>query len=388
MNEKKWEKQRIIVNSGAYRYGDLKRELGLEPPLPETVPIEDLDAFKSSKILSIEKLLGYIGKDYKFTLPVAGAEPVSKGLSSIESPHPYEANGPAHDRQFDLMKTNFSGKWLGDTTWYKRKDDNAETDRMLTLQEFKDFLMGPDSVFTTKPTQVIKGSQYYIYMTDNDNGIWHGTGLRFATNGEKKIGICRTMSNSSGKSFQFPGMGSQVSSSTGESIFAWEANFFHERTRSMIIIMYKQLSSDDDGVLELESVGIAPFRCALESSKPAAPTKPREPLAQTLQDLETMQGNLMWRSYQRALDENGESLPVGELTDSVSMLLHPNDYPDRLVQSFDDGLFCSMPLKVERNKGCKIIAGCRPTSNYIQVCTVFYNDEGKVERYQLEKYCS
>ena len=96
----------------------------------------------------------------------------------------------------------------------------------------------------------------------------------------------------------------------------------------------------------------------------------------------------MWRSYKRALDENGEPIAAGNLTESVTMLLHPDEYPNRLVQSFEDGLFCSMPLRVERGKGCKIIAGCRPTEDYIQVCTVFYNDRGKVERYQLEKYRS
>lgn len=63
-------------------------------------------------------------------------------------------------------------------------------------------------------------------MTDADNGIWHGTGLRFAENGEKKLKLSRSSYNSTGRSFQFPNMGSQISNSTDTDMFAWEANFF------------------------------------------------------------------------------------------------------------------------------------------------------------------
>ena len=171
-NGLQWNGERIIVSSGAYRYGDLKRGVNLEPALEETVPIEDEGSFKTSKVLSVRKLLGFIGETYEFLLPVANILPVSKGLPSIRSPHPYESTGIAHDRQFSLMKTNFSGKWRGDTSWYKRKDENVSNkDMMLTLQQFYD-LIGNTLVFNFPPTQIIKGSQYHIYMTDADNGIW------------------------------------------------------------------------------------------------------------------------------------------------------------------------------------------------------------------------
>ena len=381
-----WARERVIVSSGAYRYGDLKRGLDLEPALEETVPIEDENSYKTSKILSIRKLLNLIGVSYEFTLPVPNVQPVSKGLPSIESPHPYESTGPAHDRQFELMKSNFCGKWQGDTSWFKRKDEQTAEEQILTLQQFSD-LVSNGSVFDSPPTQVIKGSQYYIYMTDADNGIWHGTGLRFAANGEKKIPISRQLSNSSGKSFQFPGMGSQISSNTSESIFAWEANFFFERERSMIIVMYKLFSPDNDH-LELESIGIAPFRCGLKVSKPPAPLRPRTSLSLLLRGIENMEGKHFLRSYQHPLDEAGDVIPVGKLTESVEMCVNSSKYLDRLTQSFDDGIFCSIPLTIQRGGGCKVITGCRPSEKFLQLSTVTYTSDGRVECYHLEKYSS
>ena len=180
-------------------------------------------------------------------------------------------------------------------------------------------------------------------------------------------------------------MGSQISSSTSEPVFAWEANFFCERERSMIIIMYKLLSPEDE-YLEMESVGIAPFRCALEHSQSSAPVRHRKNLSSLLEDLDSMQGKALWRSYQYALDEDGEMIPVGTKTESVEMLCNPTNYPDRLVQSFDDGIFCSMPLKIRRGSACKVIIGCRHTESFLQVCTVTYSSDGNVDRYHLEQY--
>ena len=83
-----------------------------------------------------------------------------------------EKEAAAYAKESGELKTNFSGKWRGDTSWYKRKDENGSNkDMMLTLQQFYD-LIGNTLVFNFPPTQIIKGSQYHIYMTDADNGIW------------------------------------------------------------------------------------------------------------------------------------------------------------------------------------------------------------------------
>jgi hypothetical protein len=375
-----WKGQRVIVNAGAYRYGDLAVGLGLDP-LPEDIPVESMDSFKRSKILSNAKLSKLLGDDYVFQAPVEGVLPVTQGIPSTSAPRLFEASGIAHDRQWNLMQENFRGKWQGDTAWYKR--DSGDGNDELTLLQFAAYL----NTAPIEPTQLIKDSEYHIYMTDADNGIWHGKGLRFAAGGEKKIHISRVKSNESGKAFQFPGMGAQISPNTSESTFAWEANFFQQRSRSMIIIMYKLVESSS--VLELNSIGIAPFRCGL--SIPKNPMKilqsvERRTVAKLFEGVDSMQGTVLWKSYTRALDEIGDK--IESMTESMSFFIHPENYPDRFCESFDDDIVCSIPFSINKDGPCKVVTGCRHSKDFLQICTVTYGMDGKVERFQLEKYYS
>ena len=368
-----WKGQRVIVNAGSYRYGDLAVGLGLEP-LPEEVPTESADSFKRSKILSIAKLSKLLGDDYVFQAPVEGVLPVTQGIPSTSV---------AHDRQWNLMKENFCGKWQGDTSWYKR--DSGDGDDRLTVSQFAAHLNTAPSA----PTQLIKDSEYHIYMTDADNGIWHGKGLRFANGGEKKISISRAKkSDDSKKAFEFPGMGAQISPNTSGSIFAWEANFFHERSRSMIILMYKLVNSEEgSSVHELDSIGIAPFRCGLSS--PKTPEKipqkdERRTIAKLFEGVDSMQGTLLWSSHTQDLDEVGDK--IDSVTESMDFFIHPENYPDRLCDSFDDDIVCSLPFTINKDGPCKVVTGCRHSKDFLQICTVTYGVDGRVGRLQLEKY--
>ena len=367
-----WKGQRVIVNSGAYRYGDLALGLGLDP-LPEEVPVESLDSFKRSKILSCAKLSELIGDDYVFQAPVEGVLPVTRGIPSTSV---------ADDRQWDLMKENFCGKWQGDTSWYKR--DSEDGNDRLTILQFAAHLNSAPS----EPTHLIKDSEYHIYMTDADNGIWHGKGLRFAAGGEKKLYISRAKSSESKKSYEFPGHGAQISPNTSESIFAWEANFFHERSRSMIILMYKLIDSEEgSSVHELDSIGIAPFRCGLSTPKTpmkTAQSVKRRTVAALFEGVDSMQGTVWWSSHTRALDEVGDN--IDSMTESMDFFIHPESYPDRLCESFDDDIVCSIPFKINKDGPCTVVTGCRHSKDFLQICTATYGMDGKVERFQLEKY--
>lgn len=92
--------QRILTSCGAFRARDWAQALNLDP-LPEILPPHS--SMKSSKILSIVKLLSLLPADYEWTLPVAGVEPVLRGLPTI-GPQKTDANGAAHDRQWELLK--------------------------------------------------------------------------------------------------------------------------------------------------------------------------------------------------------------------------------------------------------------------------------------------
>lgn len=69
--------QRILTSCGAFRVQEWVKALNMDP-LPEIIPPDD--TMKTSKILSTAKLHSILPKDYKWTLPVAGVEPVSRGL--------------------------------------------------------------------------------------------------------------------------------------------------------------------------------------------------------------------------------------------------------------------------------------------------------------------
>jgi hypothetical protein len=187
-------------------------------------------------------------------------------------------------------------------------------------------------------------------------------------------------------------MGSQISKSTDEDIWAWEANFFHNRCRSMMIVMYKLSPTINEGepaFLEIDSLGIAPFRDGLECTAPVKEPQSsrRRPITQLLEGIEQMTGKRFWRSYQRALDEDGELIPSDRRSEAVLMLQDPQAFPDRMCQSFDDDLFCSMPRRIARAGPAKVVIGCRHTSSFLQICTVTYSaSAGQVDRYELEQY--
>ena len=303
---------RINLSCGAFRIQDFVKALD-KSLLPEVVEPIDIN-FKGNKIVSIEKLLNLIGYKYQWTLPITGVEPTSRGISTKSMKHSvqWDESGDEHDQQWNLMKTNFEGKWVGEAVWYKRENldkinssssnDDGQNDEenkkaIITNENYKkfyDFLSNDDLHVTTSATNSIHNtnaalvsrvqSEYFIYFLDSDEGVWHGKGLRFAKNGEKKLSISRNKTNSNGQAFEFPSFGGQASinlyehdssSSSGGgsvekpvSMLASELNFFYKRSRSMVICIWKlhKDSSSGSSSFMLDSLCITPFRCALASS--------------------------------------------------------------------------------------------------------------------------
>ena len=142
-------------------------------------------------------------------------------------------------RQWDLMRASFDGDWQGVTTWYGRESTGMD----LTHGE-------------SDPA----GSMYAIRFSDPNTGLWHGTGLRFASNGERKFPLYRHSYNLSNNCWHFPDTAGQSSlemdGSAGRA--GHEVNFFSSRSRSMIIALYHR---QDDLSMILQSVAATPFRC-------------------------------------------------------------------------------------------------------------------------------
>ena len=364
--------QRIITSCGAFRVQDWIQALNMDP-LPE-IPPPDI-SFKRSKILSISKLVALLPEDYEWTLPVPGVEPVSRGLPTTGLDADVAA---AQDRQWELLKENFRGKWQGNTIWYKNKGN--ENDVNLDHQTFITEMKGA----TLPAPTLINKSQIQFYFLDAETGVWRGSGLRSTPEGEKVLPLCKKTYTTE-SNFQFQGVGGRCAVDTNTDNFGAELNFFYERSKSMIIAMY---CPDSTGRLLLDSVCIGPLRCGLGCSFSLKPpqSEARGSIDALLLSLQGKTCRKQWRSRSCALiinETNG-----GELCEYPTTSIQSFSDQERVVQLFDDDLVCSIPASIQAGVGCELYFGCFHTPNYAQIVTLTYDSNGKIERYTLEKWSS
>ena len=179
---------------------------------------------------------------------------MSRGLSTTRLQNIDADVAAAQDRQWELLKENFRGKWQGNTMWYIKNKGNGNGGN-LDHQTFIAEMKGA----TLPAPALINKSQYQFYFLDAETGVWRGTGLRFTPEGEKVLPLSRKTYTTE-SNFNFQGVGGRCNVDTSTDNFGAELNFFYERSRSMIIIMY---CLDSTGTLLLDSVCIDPFRCGL-----------------------------------------------------------------------------------------------------------------------------
>ena len=365
--------QRILTSCGAFRIQDLVRAVNMDL-LQEIIPPHS--TMERSKILSTAKLHALLPENYEWSLPIAGVDPVSRGLPT-NGPLKVDATGTAFDRQWELCKINFCGKWQGRTTWYQKNKGEEHGGKL----NHSSFIAEMNDVMLPAPVLVIDQVQYHIYFLDADTGVRHGKGLRF-TQGEKILPISRKSYNQGGKAFNFKDSGGQCSVDTNSNIFAAEVNFFYQRSRSMIVVMYALDSTS--GRLLLDSISITPFRCEHWCDFPLKPpqNQVRGTIDGFIRSLEGKSCRRQWRSHTRALDETDGGDLCSYPTESIRMFSNS----DRVVQLFDDDLVCSIPPDFPAGGACELVFGCFHTPNYGQMVTLTYNSNGKIERYTAEKW--
>ena len=93
--------------------------------------------------------------------------------------------------QWTLNRRNFAGHWQGCGSWFERDGSGR-----LDLQH---------------PTRRIDPTTYAISFSDDDHGVWDGSGLAFAPRGQATYPISRATYNAGGGCWQFPGAGGQSS---------------------------------------------------------------------------------------------------------------------------------------------------------------------------------
>jgi hypothetical protein len=151
------------------------------------------------------------------------------------------------DRQWDMMQASFDGDWLGMTTWYDRTANGMDLNHGLCSST---------------------DSLYAIRFSDADTGEWHGTGLRFAPDGERRFSLNQHHDNLGHHCWHFPETAGQSSLEVGGSTTraGHEVNFFNGRSRSMLVALYQRQL---DGRMILDTIAATPFRCQRASPDPA-----------------------------------------------------------------------------------------------------------------------
>ena len=355
--------ERLVVSCGAFRGKDLAKGLSLAA-LPDILPPDE--SMKGSKILSTAKLCSLLPAEYEWTLPVPGVEPVSRGLPAVGN-LTYFPNCAARNRQWELFKHNFLGKWQGRGLWYDSDDHTS-------------FVANLRSKELPPPSKIMPEMESSFYSLDADTVLFRGKGFRISPGGERKFS--RTTFDELGHRFLIGQTGGQCSVDFKSSSFGMEINFFHERSRSMIVVLYKPGSTS--GKFFLDRICIAPFRCGLGCSFPLKPlqTAVRRSVSTLLAGLSEKTCRMQWMSHSHALDETDggevQTMPTR------SMLLF-EDSDSRLVQSFDDDLVCSVPLEVAADQDSKLVFGCRHTDHLFQAVTVSYSN-GKLDRNVYERW--
>ena len=122
-----------------------------------------------------------------------------------------------HDRQWLLNRRNFEGRWCGTSHWYLRQP----------MQEGR-----PGRLDLEHPARVITDTCYEISFSDDDTGLWDGSGLLLAPGGRRQLPLTRAGYNQGGMCWQFPGAGglSSLLVDPSQPRFGHEVNLFRRRS--------------------------------------------------------------------------------------------------------------------------------------------------------------
>jgi hypothetical protein len=284
------------------------------------------------------------------------------------------------DRQWQLNRQNFEGRWCGTSHWYLRGEAGPEEEGALDLG---------------RPSRQISDTCYAISFRDADHGLWDGSGLLFAPGGRRQLEISRSTYNRSGACWQFVGAGGQSSLRIDPEQPRWghEINFFQGRSRSMLVLLWGRRDGDHQAPIQtapgvqpprpaggagggwrLDSLAAVAFRCAL--SAPPDPPRAQLPVAQEL--LEQQRG---WPGVQ-------EVLVAGEWpADPPPAQPCGGFQPERFVQrggltaGFADGLVCSVPEWLPQG-AFRLEVGCRVGAAMFQQLSLRIDAAGRLLQWQ------
>lgn len=267
------------------------------------------------------------------------------------------------DRQWELNRRNFAGRWCGESHWFLRAQDGV-----LDLE---------------RPSRVIPDTCYAIRFFDDDHGEWDGSGLLLAPGGCRRLELARDSYNRGGQCWQFEGAGGQSSLTRDPAAARWghEINLFHGRSRSMLVLLWGRQGPGGEGSGEdrwrLEAVGAVAFRCSL--------TTPPDPPRGSAQDAWTLlAAQRGWPGQLERLRpeaESGEPPPPEACAPFApeAFALHP------VTAAFADGLVCSVPEWLPE-EAFTLQVGCRLGEGRFDQISLQFNPEGRLECWERRRF--
>ena len=252
-------------------------------------------------------------------------------------------------RQWELNRLNFEGRWQGRSHWYLRSG----------------------ALDWRSPSRVIDDTCYDIQFSDPDHGSWDGRGLLFAPEGRRRLALSRTGYNSGGNCWQFSGAGGQSSRRVDPTAerFGHEVNVFAGRARSMLVLLWGQHPSAERSGWSLDAIGAVGFRCTHATQQD--PARPQQSPDDLLKDLEGWPG-------ERECYPHEQLTPCEPFT-AEQFAIHP------LTATFVDGLICSVPEWLPEG-AFRLHIGCRTGADAFQQINLVFDAHQQLELCERRLY--
>ncbi|MGC6483429.1 MAG: hypothetical protein ACON4T_07695 [Synechococcus sp.] len=257
--------------------------------------------------------------------------------------------------QWTLNRRNFAGHWQGCGHWFERD--------------------GSDRLDLQHPSRRIDPTTYVIAFSDDDHGVWDGSGLALAPGGQATYSISRDTYNTGGGCWQFPGAGGQSSLRLDpkQQRFGHEINLFCGRSRAMLVLLWEPLN----GRWRLQRVGAVGFRC--RNSADPAPNRPASGTPETL--LAPLQG---WTGERQMLRPqpgvNGQAVDSASLRFNPSQLLRNN-----CSAVMPDGLVFSVPSELPEQPFSLEIGGHLSTTLFQQI-SIHFDAAGQLLAWERRRF--
>jgi hypothetical protein len=269
-----------------------------------------------------------------------------------------------HDRQWWLNRRNFEGRWCGTSHWYLRQPAEEGMAGRLDLEH---------------PSRVITDTCYAISFSDDDTGLWDGSGLLLAPGGRRRLPLTRAGYNQGGMCWQFPGAGGQSSLAVDPSQprFGHEVNLFRGRSRSMLVLLYGPVGSGESLRWQLDAVGAVAFRCNLTS--PVDPPRPEAgDWKSVLAQQEGWPGTLECLEPHVWPGEDPPPVPCAPFRVD-DFALHER------TAGFADGLLCSLP-ELLPGGAFVLQVGCRLDASHFQQVSLRFDAAQRLTAWELRRF--